>query len=107
VLLCVVIASAQAVLINGVGSFDNSTGVPSSAYDNTTAAIVVERGRTYRLRVICAAGLSYMRFGIEGVCCSNVYHPCSTYHDSLMPLLMQYIRCPCRATLSLASAWIL
>jgi Multicopper oxidase len=55
----------QAVLINGVGTYDPATGGP--AYDNSTAAIVVERGTTYRLRIICAAGLSYMRFAIEGM----------------------------------------
>jgi FtsP/CotA-like multicopper oxidase with cupredoxin domain len=55
----------QAVLINGVGTYDPVTGGP--AYDNSTAAVVVERGTTYRVRIICAAGLSYMRFAIEGL----------------------------------------
>jgi Multicopper oxidase len=59
------IGDPQAVLINGVGTYDPVSGGP--AYDNSTAAIVVERGTTYRLRIICAAGLSYMRFAIEGM----------------------------------------
>lgn len=52
----------QALLVNG-------QGLPYASFSTTpenAGAIMVERGLTYRLRVICASSLSYYKWGIEG-----------------------------------------